>query len=60
RGWGSGPVGLSSRHVLALTNHGGASAADVLELARQVRAGVAARFGVWLEPEPVFVNCTLD
>lgn len=51
-----GPARLSSKHVLALTNHDGARAADIAELARTVRAGVAERFGVWLEPEPVLVG----
>jgi UDP-N-acetylmuramate dehydrogenase len=45
--------------VLALTNRGGASAADLLTLARAVRDGVVERFGVRLEPEPVLVGCAL-
>jgi UDP-N-acetylmuramate dehydrogenase len=60
KGYGSGPARLSTKHVLALTNRGGATAADFLQLARQVRAGVAARFGVTLEPEPVLVGCSLE
>lgn len=50
---------LSSRHVLALTNRGGASAAEVVELARAVREGVREKFGVTLVPEPVTVNLTI-
>lgn len=50
---------LSGRHVLALTNRGGASADEVLELARTVRAGVADRFGIILDAEPVLVGCAL-
>ncbi len=50
---------LSTKHTLALTNRGGASAADVLALASAVRAGVAERFGVVLEPEPVLVGASL-
>jgi len=53
---GHGPARLSSRHVLALTNQGGARTADVLALAREVREGVQARYGIALEPEPVFVG----
>jgi UDP-N-acetylmuramate dehydrogenase len=53
------PASLSTKHSLALTNRGGATAADLLELARVVRAGVAQRFGVTLEHEPVLVGCTL-
>jgi UDP-N-acetylmuramate dehydrogenase len=54
-----GRVGLSSKHVLALTNRGDGSAADLLGLAREVRNGVRTRFGVELTPEPVLVGCAL-
>ena len=54
-----GPAALSSKHVLAVTNRGGASAADLLTLARQVRAGVQAAFGVTLVNEPVLIGVTL-
>ncbi len=50
---------LSTKHALALTNRGGASAADVLALARTVRDGVRDVFGVTLTPEPVLVGCSL-
>jgi UDP-N-acetylmuramate dehydrogenase len=50
---------LSTKHALALTNRGGATAADVLALARTVRDGVQATFGVTLVPEPVLVGCAL-
>ncbi len=60
KGFGSpGPAAVSAKHSLALTNRGGASAADVLALARQVRDGVAERFGVRLVNEPVIVGATL-
>jgi UDP-N-acetylmuramate dehydrogenase len=58
-GWGEGPARVSGKHSLALTNRGGASTADVLVLARTVRDGVRARFGVLLEPEPQLVGCEL-
>lgn len=57
RGWGEGRVGVSRKHALALVNRGGATAADVLAVARTIRDGVEARFGVELEPEPVLVGC---
>lgn len=56
KGYGAGTVALSSKHTLALTNRGGATAADLLKLAAEVRDGVAARFGVRLVPEPVFAG----
>ncbi|MFC7341565.1 UDP-N-acetylmuramate dehydrogenase [Saccharopolyspora griseoalba] len=55
-----GRVGLSAKHTLALTNRGGASTRDLLELAREVRDGVRAAFGVTLVPEPVLVDCALE
>jgi UDP-N-acetylmuramate dehydrogenase len=60
RGFGApGPVALSGKHTLALTNRGGARAKDLLELARVVRDGVRSAFGVALQPEPVLVGCSL-
>jgi UDP-N-acetylmuramate dehydrogenase len=59
RGWGGGAARLSTKHTLALTNRGAARAADVLELARQVRSGVERTFAICLEPEPVLVGCAL-
>jgi UDP-N-acetylmuramate dehydrogenase len=60
RGQRQGPVGLSSRHALALVCHDGARAADVVALARHLRDRVAERFGVRLEPEPVLWGLALD
>ncbi len=54
RGEVDGPVGLSTRHTLAIVCHEGAKAADVVRFARRVREQVWERFGVRLEPEPVF------
>ncbi len=53
------PARLSTKHTLALTNRGGATAADLAALARTVRQGVADRFGITLEPEPVTVGVPL-
>ncbi|MCU1673588.1 MAG: UDP-N-acetylmuramate dehydrogenase [Frankiales bacterium] len=50
-----GPVGISSKHTLALVNRGGGTTADLLRVARAVRDGVRERFGVDLVPEPVLV-----
>jgi UDP-N-acetylmuramate dehydrogenase len=59
KGYGGGPARLSEKHSLALTNRGTARASDVLDLAREVRAGVRAAFGVTLVAEPVLVGCEL-
>jgi UDP-N-acetylmuramate dehydrogenase len=54
------PASLSTKHSLALTNRGGATAADLLALARSVRDGVRDTYGVELVPEPVLVGVVLD
>jgi UDP-N-acetylmuramate dehydrogenase len=50
------PAALSTKHTLAITNRGGATAADVAALARQIRDGVRDAFGVTLVNEPIFVG----
>jgi UDP-N-acetylmuramate dehydrogenase len=59
KGYGDGRVGISTRHTLALVNRGGGSTEELLDLARRIRAGVHARHGVMLSPEPVFVGTSL-
>lgn len=56
----SAPVRLSTKHTLAITNRGAGTAADVVALAREVRAGVLEAFGVRLEPEPILLGVALD
>ena len=51
-----GPVGCYANQALVLVNHGGARGSDVRATSEAVRADVRARFGVDLEPEPVFVG----
>jgi UDP-N-acetylmuramate dehydrogenase len=53
RGEIRGNAGLSSAHALALINRGGATAAELLAFAHEIRARVQDRFGVRLCPEPV-------
>ena len=59
RGHGDGPVRLSTKHTLALTNRGGATTEQLLSLAREIRAGVLDTFGITLEPEPTLVGCSI-
>jgi UDP-N-acetylmuramate dehydrogenase len=56
KGYGTGPARISSKHTLALTNRGSAKTEDLLALAREVRDGVHAVFGVTLVNEPVTVG----
>ena len=51
-----GNAGISTKHALALVNRGGASARELLALAAEIQAGVKAKFGVDLVPEPVIVG----
>jgi UDP-N-acetylmuramate dehydrogenase len=55
-----GAVGISTKHALALVQHGGASSAELLAFARAIRDRVLARFGVELVPEPVFIGFPAD
>lgn len=50
-----GPVGCFERQALVLVNRGGARGSDVRRIADAIQADVRARFGIALEPEPVFV-----
>lgn len=56
RGYGSGRVGLSENHTLAIVNRGGASTDELVGLAREIAARVAERFGIELAPEPIFAG----
>ncbi|HEY8882210.1 MAG TPA: UDP-N-acetylmuramate dehydrogenase [Dermatophilaceae bacterium] len=60
KGYGiPGPAALSTKHTLAVTNRGFATAADVVALAREIRDGVRDLFGVRLVNEPVLVGLSL-
>ena len=56
KGYRVGNVGISSRHALALVNKGGATAAELLALAREIRMRVEDRFSIRLAAEPVLVG----
>lgn len=55
KGRALGAAGVHDRQALVLVNRGGATAADILALARAIQDAVAERYGVALEPEPVLV-----
>jgi UDP-N-acetylmuramate dehydrogenase len=60
KGYGApGRARVSTKHTLALVNAGGATTADLLGLAREIRDGVRTAFGVTLDPEPILVGATL-
>ena len=56
RGEQRGQAALSSKHTLALTNRGDASAAELLAFAREIATRVDELFGVQLRPEPALIG----
>jgi UDP-N-acetylmuramate dehydrogenase len=44
-------IGVHDRQALVLVNHGGATGADLIELAQRIQRSVKDRFGVDLTPE---------
>jgi UDP-N-acetylmuramate dehydrogenase len=55
KGRNLGAAGVYPKQALVLVNNGGATGADVVALAHAIQADVQARYGMLLEPEPVFV-----
>jgi UDP-N-acetylmuramate dehydrogenase len=55
KGKNLGAAGVYEKQALVLVNRGGASGQDVVRLAQAVQADVRSKFGVTLEPEPIFI-----
>ena len=53
-------AGISTKHVLAITNRGSAPAADLITLAQLARNKVRDTFGITLEPEVNLVGVSLQ
>ena len=51
RGSRLGPAGIHERQALVVVNHGGATGADIVRLARAVQQDVLERFGVTIDME---------
>ena len=47
---------MAATHALVLVNHGHATGAQLLDLARRIAASVHERFGVAIEPEPRIIG----
>ncbi len=56
KGFTRNNAGLSTKHTLALTNRGGATAREILELKTEIQNKVNKLFGIELTVEPVFVG----
>ena len=58
KGHREGDAGVAASHALVLVNHGAATGAQLLDLARRIAISVHERFGVMLEPEPRIIGAT--
>ena len=56
KGFTKGNAGLSTKHTLALTNRGSATAQEILGLKTEIQSKVKKLFGIELKTEPVFVG----
>ncbi|MGZ5201041.1 MAG: UDP-N-acetylmuramate dehydrogenase [Telluria sp.] len=55
KGRSVGAAGVYPKQALVLVNNGGATGSEVVQLARAIQRDVLERYGVELEPEPVFI-----
>ena len=60
KGMSVGAAEVSDKHGNFIINHGGAKAADVIELIRRIRAKVESESGYILEPEVLLVGQSWD
>ena len=56
KGFGSGRVGISRKHALAIVNRGGATAAEIVAFKNEIQQRVENAWGIRLKTEPVFVG----
>ncbi|MGH9571242.1 MAG: UDP-N-acetylmuramate dehydrogenase, partial [Candidatus Angelobacter sp.] len=56
KGYSRGSVGISPKHALAIVNRGTATSKDIIAFKNEIQMRVMDRWGVRLQPEPVFVG----
>ena len=56
KGFVFGNAGISTNHSLAITNRGTATAAEIVALKNLIQKSVLDKFGISLQPEPIFVG----
>lgn len=56
KGYQLGNAGISTKHSLAITNRGMATADEILNLKTKIQESVKAKFDIELVPEPVFIG----
>lgn len=49
-------AGISTNHTLAIVNNGDAGSNDIIELKELIKNSVSSKFGIVLEPEPIFIG----
>ena len=59
KGYRDGDAGIAAQHALVLVNHGHATGAQLLAVARTVIDTVRTRFGITLEPEPRILGAAM-
>ena len=59
KGDSHGGARVSTKHVLALTNSGNATAREIIELAQVAKRAVQEKFGITLEAEVNLIGITL-
>jgi len=59
KGQSHGGARISTKHILALTNSGSATAEEIAQLAREVRKSVQEKFAITLEPEVNLIGLSL-
>ena len=56
KGYRLGRAGISNNHSLAIVNYGGATSMEIVLLKDEIQMAVEAKFGISLQPEPIFVG----
>ena len=56
KGFSLGNAGISSNHTLAIINCGNATSAEIVALKNRIQDVVKDKFGIGLQPEPIFVG----
>ena len=56
KGFRLGNAGISENHSLAIINRGNATSKEIVELKNKIQDAVEKKFGIILQPEPIFVG----
>lgn len=56
KGYALGNAGISANHSLAIINRGSATSAEIVALKDLIQKNVRDKFGIALQPEPIFIG----